>query len=265
MICRTSLAVAMGLPSSLTATIPACFIAAISAIASPLLATLAAPMGHTRTLAAAFARSRMKRVTLALSFTGLVLGMQQTAVKPPRAAAFVPVSIVSEDSCPGSRRCACRSIKPGATSDPVASKISKPFFDEIFPAGATSAMRSPSKRTSKAPSIFLAGSRTRPFLTSSMRGILYVRGASVPRLLRLGGGMCSFFGQTRSEQKEQGHAHGDSVADLLQHARLRRIRDVWRNFDPAIHRPGMQHDGVRFRMAQAPGVELVQQNVIILG
>ena len=84
---------------------PACFMAAISAMASPLLPTLAAPMGQTRTLAVALARSRMKRVTLALSFTGFVFGMQQTAVKPPRAAARVPVSIVSEDSWPGSRRC----------------------------------------------------------------------------------------------------------------------------------------------------------------
>ena len=42
-------AVAMGLPSSLTATMPALFIAAISASASPLLPTDAAPIGHTRT------------------------------------------------------------------------------------------------------------------------------------------------------------------------------------------------------------------------
>ena len=48
----------------------------------------------------------MNRVTLALSFTGFVFGMQQTAVNPPRAAERVPVAIVSEFSCPGSRRCA---------------------------------------------------------------------------------------------------------------------------------------------------------------
>jgi len=96
--------VAIGFPSSETPTIPASFMAAISAIASPLLPTDAAPIGHTRTLPATFARSRMNRVTEALSFTGFVFGMQQTAVNPPRAAARVPVSMVSEDSCPGSRR-----------------------------------------------------------------------------------------------------------------------------------------------------------------
>ena len=77
---------------------PASFMAAISAMASPLLPTLAAPIGQTRTPAAVLARSRMKRVTLALSLTGFVLGMQQTTVNPPRAAERVPVSMVSEDS-----------------------------------------------------------------------------------------------------------------------------------------------------------------------
>ena len=115
----------MGLPSSLTPTIPASFIAAISASASPLLPTDAAPIGHTRTLPAAAARSTIPRVTDALSFTGCVFGMQQTAVNPPRAAARVPVSIVSDISWPGSRRWQCRSMKPGATTSPVASKISR--------------------------------------------------------------------------------------------------------------------------------------------
>src|SRR5579859_4462267 len=49
------------------------------------------------------------------------------------AAASVPVSMLSEDSCPGSRRCACKSIKPGATMRPVASKISVEEFRAIFP------------------------------------------------------------------------------------------------------------------------------------
>ncbi len=94
----------MGLPSSLTATMPAFFIAAISARASPLLPIEAAPMGQTRTAPEAAARSTMPRVTDALSFTGCVFGMQQTAVNPPRAAACVPVSMVSDNSPPGSRR-----------------------------------------------------------------------------------------------------------------------------------------------------------------
>ena len=47
----------------------------------------------------------MKLVTVGLSFTGVVFGMQQIEVNPPAAAAFEPVSMVSACSMPGSRRC----------------------------------------------------------------------------------------------------------------------------------------------------------------
>src|SRR5258708_7744249 len=193
MPCRASLAVAIGFPSSLTATIPACCIAAISAIASPLLPALAAPMGQTRTLAHVFARSRMNRVTLALSFTGFVFGMQQTAVNPPRAAAFVPVSMVSEDSCPGSRRCAWRSIKPGATICPPASNP-----------------------------------RLRCF-TARLRVLFAVAG---------------------TQQEEQRHSHRNAVGYLVQHTRLRTVGDLWRNFNAAVHRPGMQHNRIPLGTAE---------------
>ncbi len=96
---RISRAVAIGLPSSLTATIPAAFIAAISASASPLLPIDAAPIGQTRTAGGSGGSfPTIPRVTEALSLTGCVLGMQHTAVNPPRAAARVPVSIVSDIS-----------------------------------------------------------------------------------------------------------------------------------------------------------------------
>ena len=52
-------------------------------------------------------------MTFALSLTGVVFGMQATAVKPPATAAAVPVATVSLCSWPGSRRCTCMSMKPG--------------------------------------------------------------------------------------------------------------------------------------------------------
>src|ERR1035437_2534312 len=61
---------------------------------------------------------------MAESFTGLVLGMQQMDVNPPAAAAREPLSMVSACSNPGSRRCTCISMKPGATIIPVASNTS---------------------------------------------------------------------------------------------------------------------------------------------
>ena len=57
----------------------------------------------------------IQRVISAESFTGTVFGMAQTEVNPPAAAAAVPVTMVSLCDWPGSRRCTCRSMKPGAT------------------------------------------------------------------------------------------------------------------------------------------------------
>ena len=52
---------------------------------------------------------------------GCVLAMEATAEKPPRAAAAVPVAMVSESSSPGSRRCTWMSKSPGTASLPVRS------------------------------------------------------------------------------------------------------------------------------------------------
>ena len=52
---------------------------------------------------------------------GSVLGMAQSVVNPPLAAAAVPVAMVSLYSKPGSRRWQWRSMKPGVTTRPVAS------------------------------------------------------------------------------------------------------------------------------------------------
>src|SRR5712692_11906245 len=237
----------MGRPSSDTATMPAPFIAAISASASPLLPADAAPMGQTRTPEASAARSRIARVTEALSFTGRVLGIGHTAVNPPRAAARVPVSIVSEDSPPGSRRWQCKSMNPGATTMFAASKISAPLARPAScPGGATAAMRPPSSKTSRGASVPLAGSSTRPFLISSMRGILCWR--SVP---------------AANQQKQQRHADGQPIGHLLEHARLRAVGHRGINFQATNHGSGMKHERIRTRAAQPLRRQLVLQDVLV--
>src|ERR1700688_3333903 len=179
----------MGLPSSDTATIPASFIAAISAIFSPLLPTDAAPIGQTRTLPVDFARSTINRVIEALSFTGLVLGMQHTAVKPPRAA-----------------------------------------------------------------SVLLAGSSTRPFLISSMRGFLFFwRGLWDTRYLIRENAFSAFSGAGH-QQKQQCHAHRDAVGHLFEDARLRSIGHFGRNLHPAIHGAGVQDKRVWIGETQPLGI-----------
>src|SRR5882724_9498229 len=177
----------------------------------------------------------MKRVIEALSLTGLVLGMQQTAVNPPRAAALVPVSMVSEFSCPGSRRWTCMSMKPGATTSPVASNTSAPFAREIFPGAAISAMDSPSRRMSRAASVLEAGSRTRPFLIRSMRRFL---GFGVGFHFKSG---MRAFGSADHQQVENGHAGGDAVGDLFEHGGLRAVGNFGRDFCAAVDRPGMKN------------------------
>src|SRR5579864_6573834 len=225
----------MGFPSSETATIPASRIAAISEMSSPLLPMLAAPIGQTRTWPCTLARSTMKRVIEALSLTGRVLGMQQTAVNPPRAAALVPVSMVSEFSWPGSRRWTCMSMKPGATTRPVASKTSAPLSREIFPGAAISEMVSPSRRMSRTASVLDAGSRTRPFLIRSMRRFL---GFGVGFHFKSG---MRAFGGADHQQVKNSHARGDAVGDLFEHGRLRAVGNFWRDLRAAIDWPGMEN------------------------
>ena len=92
---RNSSALATGWPSSVIATQPACFSSAMSASSSPFDALETAPIGYTRARLAAAALARMSDVTVALSFTGAVLGMQATAVNPPATAEAQPVATVS--------------------------------------------------------------------------------------------------------------------------------------------------------------------------
>ena len=87
-----------------------------------MLPTVAAAMGKTLT-SAPRSGACIQRVISAESLTGTVLGMAQTEVNPPAAAAAVPVAMVSLCACPGSRRCTCRSMKPGATMHPLALKL----------------------------------------------------------------------------------------------------------------------------------------------
>src|ERR1700688_3820945 len=145
-------------------------------------------------------------------------------------------------------------MKPGATMRPVASKISVEWSCGIPPGCATSAILSPSRRTSRGASVSVAGSMTRPFLTSSMRGILFcIGGRPFPGLLHFGRGMGLFFRAAHKKQVQQRHAHSDPIGDLLEDAGLRTVRDFRSDFHAAIHRAGMENDGVGLGEAQALG------------
>ena len=104
-------------------------------------------------------------------------------------------SIVSACSNPGSRRCTCISMKPGATISPDASKTSAPLQD--LPRSRESCRpRSTRPRRRRKPE---AGSITRPFLITS---------------------------DATHHPFEHRHSHRDTVLHLIQDHRSLRIRHL---------------------------------------
>src|SRR5580704_11010379 len=104
---------------------------------------------------------------------------------------------------------------------------------------------------SSAASVFDAGSRTRPFLTSSMRGVLLIGGAAILGRQRLRQGMRALFGRAGDEQKEQRHSNGNAVGDLLEHAGLRAVGDLGCDLISAVHWARMQDKSVGLGAAKA--------------
>ena len=114
-------------------------IAPSSARRWPPSPTVTAPTGKTSQCPASRPSRHTCSTTPAVSATGSVLAIACTAVKPPSAAARVPVSTVSASSRPGSRRWVCRSTSPGSATRPSASTISAPAADSAW-SGETSAI-----------------------------------------------------------------------------------------------------------------------------
>src|SRR5687767_11571829 len=197
----------------------------MSASNSPFDPLDTAPMGYTRARFASAAFARISPVTLALSLTGLVFGMQATPVKPPATAAAAPVATVSLCSWPGSRRWTCMSTSPGTRTRPAG--ISTTVAPSAGISRPTRAIRSPSMSTSYAPSTPLRGSTTRPPLSSF------------------------FMVHPAREQIQNGHAHRHAVPHLIEDHRIRSVRHFRRDLDTAIHRAGMHDDHVGPREPQA--------------
>src|SRR5450759_2367145 len=170
---------------------------------------------------------------MALSFTGLVLGMQQMDVNPPAAAAREPLSMVSACSNPGSRRCTCISMKPGATIIPVASNTSA--FGEAR-LGATPATRPSTISTSATRSVFEDGSITLPFLIT--------------------------IGMLSNHLFEHRHAHRNSVLHLVEDHRPLEIGHLAGEFAPAIDRPRMHHDGFRLGQVHVLQLQAVEAEIL---
>src|ERR1035438_3190539 len=238
----------MGLPSSVTAMVPAFCNARKSVRIAPWLERVAAAMANTLTTAPRSAwRSHSTHSTE--STTGAVLGMVQTEVKPPAAAAAVPVAMVSLWSWPGSRRCTWRSMKPGATISPRASNFSSALPLILF-AGAISATRPSLSSKSTGASMRAAGSMRWPRLIS--------------RLFRfLSGVVISFWSSSKSSNgaRQNRHARGDAVMHFFQDAGLRSVGDFAGQFQASDNRTGVHDDGIFLRHLQTGRVHLIASDV----
>src|SRR5207249_3880255 len=149
--------------------------------------------------------------------------MQHTTVKPPAAAARVPVATVSLYSWPGSRRWTWRSMKPGQTILPAASSTIAPGAVRL---GPRRSMRSPASSTSWTASRELAGSTTRPLRTRRL----------MPRLSgRRPGGAARPCARPR-------------LGDLIEDHRVGTVGDLRRELDAAIHRAGVHDEHVGPRL-----------------
>ena len=168
----------IGLPSSVTATAPARCNALKSVSCWPALPIVAAATGNTL-ITALRSGCCIQAVISGESFTGAVLGMAPTEVNPPAAAAAVPLAMLSLCACPGSRRCTCRSMKPGATTNPRASKVSS-ALPRIFPRSAICDTLPSRSSKSRSASSRCAGSITRPPRISSERPSLLAIIAPLP-------------------------------------------------------------------------------------
>src|SRR2546426_810839 len=239
---RSRYVLATGWPSSDTATAPDRTMSPISASSTPRPPLLTQPIGKTFTAPLRRASATMYSVTDRPSFQGSVFGMHATDVKPPAAAARVPLSIDSLCSCPGSRRCTCMSTSPGQTQCPVAS-ITRPSgaAPRPFSGARRSAMRPSTTRRSMTASVFVAGSITRPPLISKL-----AKSAS-------------------RQEVQDGHPHGDAVGDLLQDHRIRAVGHGAVDLDAAVHRPGMHDDDVGAGPPRALGGQAEQVVVLARG
>ncbi len=120
---RISSLLATPSPSSVNITTPALTSSPISVSSAPRRPLVMAADGSTLTMPSALALDLTSSMMATLSMAGMVLGMATSVVTPPAAAARVPLAMVSLPSWPGSRKCTCKSTRPGMSQRPFASNI----------------------------------------------------------------------------------------------------------------------------------------------
>src|SRR5882724_7332803 len=162
------------------------------------------------TIAVSRARRSTKSTVAELSITGSVSGWQMMVVMPPVAAAWLADAKVSRWPRPGSPTKARMSMRPGAMIMPAQLTMSVP--------SGTPAAPMPRR-----------ASRITPLASRTSR-------RSVSMVLTIG--------QVAGERFEHRHPHCHSHFDLLADQRLRAVGDDRVDFDAAVHRARMHHQGI---------------------
>src|SRR6185369_13289857 len=142
--------------------------------------------------------------------------------------------MVSACSKPGSRRCTCMSMKPGATIMPVASKTSALGVDRL---GATPAIRPSTISTSATRSVWVAGSITRPFLMTIDIGL-------------------------SNDLLEHRHAYRDAVFHLVEDHGALEIGHFGGQFPASVDRAGVHYDGVGLGQVEVLQAKAVKAEVL---
>src|SRR4029077_10750837 len=142
-------------------------------------------------------------------------------------ADLVPVAMVSLCSCPGSRRCTCMSMRPGHSTRPEATSTTCTSPSRTGKFFSTRAILPSSMRTSYTPSIPLAGSTTRPPLSSR------------------------FILRSACQQVQHGHPHRHPVGHLFKNHRVGPVSHLGSNLDAPVHGPGVHDDHIRAREGHA--------------
>ena len=113
---RITIELEIGRPSSDSATAPPLRSWPNSVSCCPSWPWVTAPTGQSWAREMRRASRSRNSMSGRLSEIGRVLGIGQTPVKPAATAAVSPLCRSSLYSNPGSRRCTCRSIRPGVTT-----------------------------------------------------------------------------------------------------------------------------------------------------
>src|SRR6266852_4818650 len=235
---------------SVKATAPAAFKRPISVISRPLIPLVSAAIGWTWTIAVSRARRSTKSTMAGSSIAGLVSGCDTMVVTPPAAAAWLADAKVSRYSAPGSPTKARMSMRPGATTLPRQSTTSVPSGTPAAPMPRLASRMTPS-------AIRRSPSRSRSRDGSMIRALVRRIGRRSESTSRIR--------QIPRQRFEHRHPHRHPHLDLLTYEGLGAVGNARVDLDATVHRAGVHHQRVGFRVGELLRIETEIGEILLAG